>query len=59
MQELHLKHTTPPSWCYTTGTSYSDLPTSCKLYVPYVSGWWNSSTNRSNWATYFSIYYDY
>ena len=59
MQELHLKHTTPPSWCYTTGTSYSDLPTTCKLYVPYVSGWWNSSTNRSNWAKYFSIYYDY
>ena len=59
MQELHLMHTTPPSWCYKTGTSYSDLPTTCKLYVPYVSGWWNSSTNRSNWAKYFSIYYDY
>ena len=60
MKELHLNTTTPPAWYYCTGTtSKSYLPTTCKLYVPYVSGWWNSSTNRSNWAKYFSIYYDY
>ena len=59
MKELHLNTTTPPSWYFSTGTSRSDLPTTCKLYVPYVSGWWNSSTNRSNWAGEFSIQYVY
>ena len=60
MKELHLNTTTPPSWYISTGTgSRSYLPTTCKLYVPYVSGWRNSSTNLSNWAKEFSIHYVY
>ena len=65
MQELHLKHTTPPSWYFSTGTAngtYRPLPTTCKLYVPYTEGWWNmssSNTNRSNWSKKFSIVYNY
>ena len=60
MKELHLNTTTPPAWYISTGTaSKSNLPITCKLYVPYVSGWRESSTNRSNWAKYFSIYYNY
>ena len=58
MKELHLKHTTPPSWYYTTGTT--GLPTTCKLCVPYTKGWCNSNnTNISNWAKYFDFQYEY
>ena len=34
MEELHMKHETPPSWYFETGTDITDLPTKCKLYVP-------------------------
>jgi hypothetical protein len=59
MEELHMKHETPPSWYFETGTDITDLPTKCKLYVPYTDGWKYSSTNRNNWSKYFSIQYVY
>ena len=61
MEELHLNHTTPPTWAFSTGSGDTDLPTSCKLYVPNTDDWKYSSTNRSKWSKYFSINikYDY
>lgn len=59
MEELHMKHETPPSWYFETGTDITDLPTKCKLHVPYTDGWKYSSTNRNNWSKYFSIQYVY
>lgn len=60
MEELHLKHTTPPSWYFETGSETYQLPTTCKLYVPYNTNWSNSSsTTRTNWSKNFSIQYVY
>ena len=61
MEELHLKHETPPSWYFQTSSDNLNgyLPTTCKLYVPYTEGWRYSSTNKNNWNKYFSIQYIY
>lgn len=61
MEELHLKHETPPSWYFRTSSTDNNgyLPKTCKLYVPYTDGWKYSSTNRDNWSRNFSIQYVY
>lgn len=58
MERIYLKHTTPPTWYLTTSTDIRDLPTTCKLYVPY-NDWKYSSTDKNKWEKYFSIQYVY
>ena len=56
MEEVHLKHTTPPSWYFEKGSGYDYLlPSTCKLYVPNTNDWTNSSTNLNNWSRNFTI----
>lgn len=64
MKELHLNTTTPPKWYISTGTALkSDIPTTCKLYVPNTDAWkgndYYTSDYYKNWRNSFTIVIKY
>lgn len=54
--EIHIKHTTPPSWYFKTGTHEGYISkSSCILYVPKDGNWTYSNSNYSKWSNNFTI----